>query len=1090
MTCINNDIPDNIMAYIGEIAERMRQGRATVMIGSGFSKNAIPIRHTEKKFLDWSQLGDIFYKKLYGKYPKNEEKPYFYNDVMKLAGRVEECFGRTVLDKLIIDNLPDEEYEPSELHEMLLKLNWSDIFTTNYDTLLERTRKKVFNKRYELIVSKDDLVFSKEPRIIKLHGSFPSIRPFIVTEEDYRKYPKDFAIFVNTVQQSLIENTMCMIGFSGEDPNFLNWIGWLRDNLGVNVASKIYLIGVFKEQLVEREFFHSKNVVLVNMKECMGVGERNYANGLKLFFEKLLELQSEKENKIWSEFKSLEVRKVINSLRSFALINKEDKKEVNEKFWENLKKVTAEWKRERELYPGWLIVPYDRREHLLKSVQSMEQIICSFSEWLDNSDYIEQIGEFLYEFEWRRHSSLLSQKANWIQVYVKYLNSVKKENLGDKDIYIGLSLLEYYRLIGDFDRWNEYSNKMEQVTKGTSFEQKFYLEKIYQKLYTLDYLALDRLLVKSPQYDSSSNDVFLYSAILVEMGHYTEAIEYLMKNLNEMRREIGDNVDYQKFSYEANYITILDYLEKYIDYHESYPKSSANTMQDYAHYRLLRGYECDLKYENDYLINSMVKMEENYLDTDVLNKNVDVEQYMNFMENTGMTFRSNYLVQNVDKIPLLIRAMMEKNPYRAFISTIRFSDVTITKELWNYMNCKSFTKDSAEAIAKVCIESCMHNKEYILENKAQKFSTVFIELPDLITIILSGVVCKLSSDSKYKVFRFIKFALENLELGFGNLALLLHNTMYSLNSQELHELWDEIMTFPANNIEKNTNSLGKMIEPSLYINVVKILNEKKNFRFDFNMDLKTNQSEINTSFYRKILCEILNNSFQMDISQYQIEKIEDSSAKRLVSMYLCGLKGTEQINSVKNSYITRLEQEIELLKDYENLKCIELYSGLRDLLDELEYYQTKGIKWYKSEIKKCITAFAKWIEHVKRLIENLAYSQFCRRNGRMLEEILLIMLINGENESAIDSGILEEIIELKYKLQQIQISFVVDSLYKANFQINEDLENLILLQAIKGKDERNEIEMILKVLSKYVEGDQTKRLNTILLNGEVDRVIS
>ena len=56
MTCINNDIPDNIMAYIGEIAERMRQGRATVMIGSGFSKNAIPIRHTEKKFLDWSQL--------------------------------------------------------------------------------------------------------------------------------------------------------------------------------------------------------------------------------------------------------------------------------------------------------------------------------------------------------------------------------------------------------------------------------------------------------------------------------------------------------------------------------------------------------------------------------------------------------------------------------------------------------------------------------------------------------------------------------------------------------------------------------------------------------------------------------------------------------------------------------------------------------------------------------------------------------------------------------------------------------------------------------------------------------------------------
>ena len=70
------------------------------------------------------------------------------------------------------------------------------------------------------------------PRIAKLHGSFPSNRPFIFTEEDYRTYPRRFAAFVNLVQQSMMENVFCLLGFSGDDPNFLYWTGWVRDHLG------------------------------------------------------------------------------------------------------------------------------------------------------------------------------------------------------------------------------------------------------------------------------------------------------------------------------------------------------------------------------------------------------------------------------------------------------------------------------------------------------------------------------------------------------------------------------------------------------------------------------------------------------------------------------------------------------------------------------------------------------------------------------------------------------------------------------------------------------------------------------------------
>ena len=46
----NVEIPESVMIYLNEISERMKQGRAVVMVGSGFSKNANPCRSTEKNF--------------------------------------------------------------------------------------------------------------------------------------------------------------------------------------------------------------------------------------------------------------------------------------------------------------------------------------------------------------------------------------------------------------------------------------------------------------------------------------------------------------------------------------------------------------------------------------------------------------------------------------------------------------------------------------------------------------------------------------------------------------------------------------------------------------------------------------------------------------------------------------------------------------------------------------------------------------------------------------------------------------------------------------------------------------------------------
>jgi hypothetical protein len=67
---------------------------------------------------------------------------------------------------------------------------------------------------------------------VKLHGTIGDAGPLIFAEEDYRTYPAKYAAFVNFARQVFIENELCLVGFSGDDPNFLQWAGWVRDHLG------------------------------------------------------------------------------------------------------------------------------------------------------------------------------------------------------------------------------------------------------------------------------------------------------------------------------------------------------------------------------------------------------------------------------------------------------------------------------------------------------------------------------------------------------------------------------------------------------------------------------------------------------------------------------------------------------------------------------------------------------------------------------------------------------------------------------------------------------------------------------------------
>ena len=138
------------------------------------------------------------------------------------------------------------------------------MFSTNYDTLLERASRHIVERRYDVIRTPEEITCAMRPRIVKLHGTFPSNPPFIFTGEDFRTYPRRFAAFVNLAQQAMMENVFCLLGFSGDDPNFLHWSGWVRDHLA-DSAPRIYLCGLLGLNDSQRRFLDGRNVTPIDL---------------------------------------------------------------------------------------------------------------------------------------------------------------------------------------------------------------------------------------------------------------------------------------------------------------------------------------------------------------------------------------------------------------------------------------------------------------------------------------------------------------------------------------------------------------------------------------------------------------------------------------------------------------------------------------------------------------------------------------------------------------------------------------------------------------------------------------------------------
>ena len=552
-------VPDQ--SYINQVRNdlwRWPIGGASVMVGSGFSRNADKRAFDADDLPSWPGLTRLICDELYaaddGRLRSALAEASATSGFLRLAQEYKSAFGVNALHQFIKDAIRDDDFKPGDMHLRLLRLPWRDIFTTNWDTLLEKARSQVSQRSYSIVHTAADLPTAAPPRIVKLHGSLPSHYPLIFTEEEYRTYPQRFAPLVNTAQQAMMETTFLLIGFSGDDPNFLHWSGWVRDNMGES-APKIYLAGWLDLSPHRRQVLMERQVVPIDLAHHPKGGDWPEHVRHRYATERVLHTLERGRPYDISEWPTPEVKEHVPipaNLKPVVVPVLDQPKPVPDVpedvvTIEAIRELLVVWRHNRSRYPDWVVVPDGKRQSMIGDTDRWEHHIlraCS------GFDAIERL-KTLHELMWRREMTLdrISPDVERTAADTVAAIDCRSRTVGGVDhpeadwmairaawYSVVLSLTTAARQRFDresFDRMTDalspYLNDEEDVRHRVSHEQCLWA------LYSLDFRNLQTLLDRWETKNSDPIWMLRKAALLAETYRRDNAHSLVNEALNETR---------------------------------------------------------------------------------------------------------------------------------------------------------------------------------------------------------------------------------------------------------------------------------------------------------------------------------------------------------------------------------------------------------------------------------------------------------------------------------------------------------------------------------------------------------------------------
>jgi len=801
------------MDYIKEIADALNNNHAVAMIGAGFSKNAVKTTSSNKYFKNWNELSDEFYKLIYKDIKNDESKKFYYSSTL-LAQEVEISFGRTKLDTILKDSIPDKDYSPSNLHKDLLNLSWRDVFTTNYDTLLERTADMVTDRRYNVVLNQEDLVNSNDaPRIIKLHGSFPSQRPFIITEEDYRTYPKRFAAMVNTVQQALLENVFCMIGFSCEDPNFLNWIGWIHDNLGKSSSQKLYMVSVEPVNEARQKMLFDKNIIVIDLVTVYP--ENNAEERLTLFFKKLMELTSESKRKNdWFDLKNIHI---------------DEDTPIEEK--------THILKSLNKTYPGWLFLPWKIK---LKANAILNQLSEEYSfldkEKLEDLSIDKQI-EYMYEY--LSFLDIVGRPiiSNTAYKYWKILNNKNGcfNQTSNQIQYIYLQLLRAFRELADWEKYDVCRKMINEESLEYERKQFLYSNDWWMRLYRF---TDDNLVETLNKWQIASDDLYwpsIQSSMYALVGEINKSEQILCEILPKIRKKLTMNSkDVFYSSLEESVVSLLNFIKKgrwhgNSQLERTYQNETLNWEDENQNFCYQLNEQSTKRHTNERRVNFDLSV--TYVSYEGYGHKsfYYALDYLRFLEKTAHPFRVQFVV-NKDGFHNAINNLCYFYPNWCLIQMLIVGDNKELDSLFARKTLCKFTQDEVDEITKEYLRILVNVSKNIKSKSGFWAKSLYDSAAHILPEIISRLCTKCSVTILDDILNEILIICSsNIRENFKNISLLLRTLAQVYTTNETEERIEIFLKFPIN-IRKN----DEYCDP---VRFIKIPNKK----YKINVDSYQNQ---------------------------------------------------------------------------------------------------------------------------------------------------------------------------------------------------------------------------------------------------------
>ena len=546
-------------------------GGASLMVGAGFSRNAEKSRPDAPEISVWTDLATPMYRALY---PSEYESPSSAvpaiwsqsGAILRLAQEYETAFGEQKLYELVESHICDDCFTPGEIHARFLRLPWCDAFTTNWDTLLERTRPSVVNRAYDLVRTLDEIPHSPRPRIVKLHGCLSVHSKLIITEEDYRTYQIQYAPFVNTVQQAMMETVFCLIGFSGDDPNFLHWSGWVRDNLGP-AAPKIYLAGWLDLSPHHRRMLESRNVMPIDLAQHPRAATK-WPDGLQHRYATewlltTLELGRPYDISDWPLLSTTHEPTPATYLEPIERVHSPLPKSEHtpirnlngktEDETDPIKQIIEIWAHNRKLYPEWLVMPFRRLQQLSFNTEEWHDVILKALPLRNPADRLVAIGELI----WRKCILMEPFSPELKKATVEILDAIdcrastiegsSNEHLDWPEIrsmwvMSAAALVTQGRHQLNWNLFDEWTNKLSSFrAENPDIDHRLHHETCLWAATALDYKGLSSALAK---WDVSGSDpawMMRKSALLFEAGSHSEATNLIDCALATVREHTPDN---------------------------------------------------------------------------------------------------------------------------------------------------------------------------------------------------------------------------------------------------------------------------------------------------------------------------------------------------------------------------------------------------------------------------------------------------------------------------------------------------------------------------------------------------------------------